>query len=260
MIQPIKIWFQGATDRVQHSAYIGKLEPHLKSVVGPSTTLSFNTTTPPATTTHAVTEIRMARSFIRNAVKAEREGWDAVAITHFQDAGLAEAKSVTKLPVLGLGETTLTYSLTLGRKLGLITINPQFIPWHEDQITRYGFGARVTGVRAVDCTVKEFMEAFSAPGSEVASNLTKKFERECKALLAVGADVIVPAGGLPMMMFGSTPGANIDGAPIVDGLAILARMTETAVWLRRHRGIEVSRKSNYAFPPAQALQEFIEQG
>lgn len=260
MTQPIKIWFQGATDRVQHSAYIAKLEPHLKSVVDPATTLSFNTTTPPATTTHAVTEFRMAGNFIRNAVRAEREGWDAVAITHFQDAGLAEAKSVTKLPVLGLGETTLTFSLTLGRKLGLVTINPQFIPWHEDQIVRYGLGARATGVRAVDCTVREFMEAFAAPESEVARNLAGKFEHECKALLAAGADVIVPAGGLPMMMFASTPGANIDGAPIVDGLAVLAKMTEVAVKLRRQCGIEVSRKSNYAFPPAQALQEFIEEG
>jgi hypothetical protein len=62
-----------------------------------------------------------------------------------------------------------------------------------------------------------------------------------------------------MMMFASTPGANIDGAPIVDGVAVLATLTEAAVKLRRQCGIEVSRKSSYAFPPAQALQELIEQ-
>src|SRR5207249_11419745 len=45
--------------------------------------------------------------FIRNAIEAERQGYDAIAITHFQDAGLAEAKSVVDIPVLGLGETTL---------------------------------------------------------------------------------------------------------------------------------------------------------
>ena len=31
-----------------------------------------------------------------------------MAITHFQDAGLAEVKSVVDLPVLGLSETTLS--------------------------------------------------------------------------------------------------------------------------------------------------------
>ena len=260
MGEPNKIWFQGATDRVQHSPYITKLEAHLKAVVEPDTTLSFNTTTPPATTTHAVTEFRMARNFIKNAVKAEREGWDAMAITHFQDAGLAEVKSVTKIPVMGLGETTLSFALTLGRRLGLVTINPQFIPWHEDQLIRYGMSGRVTGVRAVDCKVSEFMEAFAAPESEVARNLRKKFEREVEALLAAGADVIVPAGGLPMMMFAAVRGAAMGGAPIVDGVAVLAKMTETAVRLRRSCGIEVSRRSNYAFPPEQALTEFLEQG
>ena len=61
-----------------------------------------------------------------------------VAVTHFQDPGLSEAKSAVGIPVLGLGETTLHFSLTLGRKIGLVTINPAFIPWHEDQIIKYG--------------------------------------------------------------------------------------------------------------------------
>ena len=133
-----KIWFQGATDRVQHAPYINKVEPHLKAILDPEFTGTFNTTTPPATTTHAVTEFRIARNFIRNAIEAERQGYDAIAITHFQDAGLAEAKAVVDIPVLGLGETTLFHACTLGRKLGLVTINPAFIPWHEDQVIRYG--------------------------------------------------------------------------------------------------------------------------
>ena len=60
------------------------------------------------------------------------------------------------MPVLGLGETTLFHACTLGRKLGLVTINPAFIPWHEDQVIRYGLQQRVVGVRAVNATVKRF--------------------------------------------------------------------------------------------------------
>ena len=55
--------------------------------------------------------------------------------------------------MLGLGETTLYHACTLGRKLGLVTINPTFIPWHEDQVIRYGLQQRVIGVRAVDAKV-----------------------------------------------------------------------------------------------------------
>ena len=253
-----KIWFQGATDRVAHAPYISRLEPHLKAILDPGFSCTFNTVTPPATTTHALTEFRMARAFIRNAVKAESEGYSAIAITHFQDAGLAEVKSVVDIPVLGLGETSLFHACTLGRKLGLITINPVFIPWHEDQVVRYGLERRVVGVRAVDGLVSEFMNAFSS--AEGLAAMKVKWEREVRALLAAGADVIVPAGGLPMLMFGTEQGANFEGAPIVNGLTVIAKAAEAAIKLRALGHGHVSRRSNYAKPPAQALTEFLEQG
>ena len=94
-----RIWFQGATDKVHMAPYIAKVEAHLKAILEPDFEATFHTTTPPATTTHAITEFRIARNLIRNAVEAERQGYAAMAITHFQDAGLAEVKSVVDIPV-----------------------------------------------------------------------------------------------------------------------------------------------------------------
>ena len=74
--------------------YIAKVEAHLKASSSRDFEATFHTTTPPATTTHAITEFRIARNLIRNAVEAEKQGYAAMAITHFQDAGLAEVKSV----------------------------------------------------------------------------------------------------------------------------------------------------------------------
>ena len=253
-----RIWFQGATDRVSMAPYISKVEAHLKAILDPEFSCTFNTTTPPATTTHALTEFRMAASFVRGAVEAERQGYDAMAITHFQDAGLAEVKSVAEIPVLGLGETTLYHACTLGRKLGLVTINPAFIPWHEDQVIRYGLQQRVIGVRAVDAKVSDFIDAFAR--KDAYEVLYPKWERECRFLLDAGADVIVPAGGLPMMLYGAEKGANIDGAPIVNGITLVAKAAEMAVKLRRLAGMAaVSRRSNYAKPPEKALKEFLGQ-
>jgi allantoin racemase len=253
-----RIWFQGATGRDHHSPYISKLEHHLAEMLGPEVEFSFNGTHPPATTTHAVTEFRMARHFMKNVIEAEKQGYDAVAITHFQDAGLAECKSLVDIPVLGLGETTLNFSLSLGRKLGLITINPIFIPWHEDQINRYGLQQRVVGVRAVDAKVSDFMEAFASPQGYQA--LYPKFEREVNALLALGADVIVPAGGLPMLLYGGVHGASMGGAPIVNGLAVIAKQAIAAIDLRRQCGLGVSRRSNFAKPSQITIDEFIRHG
>src|SRR5437868_1695062 len=251
-----RIWFQGATDRIHMAPYINKVEAHLKAILDPEFSCTFNTTTPPATTTHALTEYRMAGAFVRGAIEAEKQGFDAIAITHFQDAGLSEVKSAVDFPVLGLGETTLFHACTLGRKLGLVTINPVFIPWHEDQVIRYGLQSRVVGVRAVDASVKDFIDAFAT--KEAFDRLYPKWERECRILLDAGADVIVPAGGLPMMLYGSDNGANLDGAPILNGITLIAKAAETAIKLRRIAGMAaVSRRSNYAKPPEKALQELL---
>ena len=82
-----RIWFQGATDRSLMMPYIRRVEAHFREVLEPDFDFSFNTTTPPVTTTHALTEFRAARNFIRNAIDAERQGYDCVAVNHFQDAG-----------------------------------------------------------------------------------------------------------------------------------------------------------------------------
>jgi hypothetical protein len=68
--------------------------------------------------------------------------------------------------------------------------------------------------------------------------------------------VIVPAGGLPMMLFAPTPDANIDGAPIVNGITVVAKTAEMHVKMRA----QPSRRSNFARPPDKALREFLEQG
>jgi allantoin racemase len=249
-----KIWFQGATDKVHMAPYIAKVEAHLKGILEPGFEATFNTTTPPATTTHAITEFRIARNLIRNAVEAEKQGFSAMVITHFQDAGLAEVKSVVDIPVIGLGETTLAHALTLGRKLGLVTINPVFIPWHEDQVIRYGLQQRVVGVRAVPASVADFINAFASP--EAFQKLKPLWEKECRALLDAGADVIVPAGGLPMMLFSG----EFEGAPVVNGVTLVAKTAEMAIRLRPHGMFRVSRRSNYVKPPEKALREFLEQG
>src|SRR5688572_29297439 len=240
MAEKYKIWFQGATDRVHMAPYISKVEAHLKSILDPEFSATFHTTTPPATTTHAITEFRVARNLIRNAVEAERQGYAAMAITHFQDAGLMEVKSVIDIPVLGLGETTLLHACTLGRKLGLVTINPVFIPWHEDQVIRYGLQQRVVGVRAVDAKVSEFIDAFAS--EEAFKKLEPLWLRECRTLLDAGADVIVPAGGLPMMLFSG----EMDGVPVVNGITVIAKSAEMAIKLRKLGAGKVSRRSNLA--------------
>ena len=78
MKKKYKIWVQGATDRIHMAPYISRVEAHLREIFDPEFTFTFNSTTPPATTTHALTEYRIGAAFVRGAVKAARQGYDAM--------------------------------------------------------------------------------------------------------------------------------------------------------------------------------------
>lgn len=255
-----RIWAQGGTDQIGHANYLRHLLPYLQSMLDPEFSLDFKTITPSVTTLHALSEFRFARAAIRGAIEAQRQGYDVYFMNHFQDAGLAEARASVDIPVLGLGETSLLHACTLGHKLGLVAINPAFIPWHQDQVVRYGLQQRVAGVRTIDATIVDYMAAFV--DQDVRSRLQAVFVREARALLDAGADVIVPTGGIPMMLFGNDPGANVDGAPILNGVTVVIKAAEMAVKLK-HLGFPIASRhpqSGFALPSPQALEEFLSHG
>src|SRR5262245_47369198 len=104
------------------------------------------------------------------------------------------------------------------------------------------------------------MEAFTSPAKKL--ELQAIFEREARRLIDGGADVIVPTGGIPMMLFGKEPDVNVDGAPIVNGVTVVIKAAEMAVKLKR-LGISVASRipqSGFALPSAQTLDEVLRHG
>jgi Asp/Glu/hydantoin racemase len=72
---------------------------------------------PPDRYLHPLSEFRCAAQVIRNAIRAEQQGYAAFVIGHFQEPGLHECKVSVSIPVVGLGESTMLYACTLGRKI-----------------------------------------------------------------------------------------------------------------------------------------------
>jgi len=255
-----RIWAQGATDQVGHRAYLAQLLPHMKACTDPGFEVAFKTMTPSVTTVHALSEARFSRAVIRGAIQAERDGFDAFFMNHFQDVGLYDARAAVNIPVLGLGEATLLHACTMGRKLGLLAINPAFIPTHAEQVHRYGLQQRIAGIRAIDAGIADYMTAFEQPVKK--AELKAIFDHEARRLIDLGADVIVPTGGIPMMLFGNEAGANVDGAPIVNGVTVVIKAAEMAVKLKQ-LGLSVAsrhKQSGFALPSAQALDEYLDHG
>lgn len=253
--KPMKIWYQSYVDRALAAPYLDRLQQHLESARDPDTEVTVHGLQPPDSYAHPVVEFRCAHQVIRNAVTAERNGYDAFLLGHIQDSGLYESKSIVDIPVLGLGEISMLYACTLGQKIGIVTINTRFIPIFEQQIRKYGLVERVVGVHALKFEPGEFMSAFN--DQERRQKVINLFRAQAEPLVDDGVDVILPGGGIPMLLLGEEMNLTIKGAPVVNGLPIVLKMAELAVKLRRFNGTSVSRTAAFAKPPLEIIEEFL---
>ena len=75
--------------------------------------------------------------------------------------------------------------------------------------------------------------------------------------MANGVEVILPGGGIPMLLFSTLRSHNVDGAPVLNGIPIVVKMAEMAVRLRRLTGMSVSRAGEFNKAPEHIIEEFL---
>ena len=251
----MKLWYQSYVDYENGKSYWDMLGAHLDQIASPGTTIDIRGITPFDSYAHPLVEFRCAREMICNVIQAEREGYDAVILGHFQDAGLYEARAAVDIPVIALGEATMLYACQLGQQLGIVTINPRFIPWFHHQIGKYGLRERVTGVHSMTFEPGQILGAYG--DSAKAQEVKALFEDQGKPLVAGGVDVLIPGGGIPMLLFSSFRNHTIDNAPVINGIPIVVKMTEMAVQLKHLTGQGVSRTGDYVKAPPEVIEEFL---
>ena len=257
MAEPaIRVWYQSFIHPTEHAPYIERLQTYLNSLAAEGTTFEVKGLDPPDRHFHALTEFRCAAQVIRNAIAAERAGYDAYVIGHFQEPGLLEIRGTLDIPVIGLGEANLLTALSMGGKLGLVTIDPAFISWHERQVMAHGLDRRVVGVRAIKADLPRFMKAFTDTAAY--AEVRESFVAQVRPLVEQGAEVILPAGGLPMLLFSRECPFRIDDALVLNGIAVVTKATEMAVALKRLTGAVVSRRSAYAKASPMCVDEFLQ--
>jgi hypothetical protein len=83
------------------------------------------------------------------------------------------------------------------------------------------------------------------------------FVEQVRPLVAAGAEVIIPAGGLPMLLFARERPFIIDGALVLNGIAVVAKAAEMALALSRLTGSVVSRRGTYAKASAACVEEYL---
>jgi len=183
---------------------------------------------------------------IDGIIDAEKQGYDAAIIGCGNDPGLQQARQAVDIPVVGPTEAGMLLACMLGHKFGVITVADELISICDRNVHNYGLDYRVTmPVRVYQLGSNPFeglQKLFMNP-----ETINPQFEELCRASIADGAEVIIPAccalsPATSLLGYKEVPGT---GVPVIDITQAAVKMAEMLVDLKRTVGLGKSQKGWY---------------
>ena len=113
----------------------------------------------------------------------------------------------------------------------------------------------MTNVEAMTFEPGQVLAAFGDAAKTEA--VRAEFDRQAMPMIEAGVDVLIPGGGLPMLLFSQVDNHNVGGAPVLNGIPIIVKMAEMAVELKRLTGQSVSRTGDFSKVPEAVIEEFL---
>ena len=124
-------------------------------------------------------------------------------------------------------------------------------------MVRLGSGSRGSFIRSSRRPRFEVRGLKAFTNKQAYAAVRAQFVQQVQPLIAAGAEIVIPAGGLPMMLFAREAPFVVDGVPVMNGIAVVAKAVEVALALRDITKVVVSRRGTYAKAPPAAIAQFL---
>ncbi|NML47580.1 racemase [Ramlibacter sp. G-1-2-2] len=261
----MKIWHQSFTTLARVPEYNEKLRAHIRKVVRPDTEVVVHGTHagthghkkgdgPSTDVGYAYFQALHSHQFAYAAMLAEEGGSDGFAMATLPEPGIREMRSLVSIPVVGYGEASMTMALHLGQKFGVLLFIKEMISTIEANIRRMGLQDRCAGIRYVG-----FPSGAVLPTKQAPQEVLDIFHENARALIAEGADVIIP-GEAPLSLLLHGAGiARVDDVPVIESVAAVLKTVETLVDMKRQLGTWRSTRGYWqAIPPRERVKELAD--
>ena len=259
----MRIWYQSAVEMAGAGNYSAALNAHFARVADPGTQVHLFGVEPGAWAGQqpsqlmqypAIFHAALGGAFLRNAIRAEREGYDAFIIGTYIEPYLRELRSAVDIPVVSSLETMLLVGCSMAHTVGLITLNQQLAWFIKTGIERHRLGARAGPVLVMEPALneRELNDLFSAPEAYLG-----RFVATAQQAVAAHADAIIPAEGILAEIVAANGITEVDGAVVMDGIGIPVAYAEMLVKLWRTAGLRVGRRWHQPRPPPELLDLFV---
>jgi allantoin racemase len=258
----VRVWFQSAVEMEGAPAYRQALQAHFARVADQATQVDIRGVDPGTWLGRQPSELMaypaihnaaLCAAFLRNARRAAREGYDAFLVGTYIEPFLRELRAAVDIPVLSSLEATLLVGCSMGRRIGIVTLNDAVRGLVCDAIDRHGLGGRIAQVALVEpgLTERELTDLFAQPDAYL-----ERFRAAVRRCVAAGADVIIPAETILAEIVTQRAIVDIDGATVLDGVGVPLAYTESIVRLWHRTGLRPGRRWSYPMPPADVLTAF----
>ena len=98
-------------------------------------------------------EALAAPGILQRVEEAAADGVDGILVTCFADPAVHAAREIIDAPVVGGFEPAMLTALSLGEKVGIITVLPNVLPMLNSLARRYTIDRRIGTIRVVDLPV-----------------------------------------------------------------------------------------------------------
>jgi len=245
----VKIWIQSGTPLATsdlYRPYYESLVRHAKRVSRPDTVCEFPTlgkVYPGAGRSRTHLHF-VAHETIKSAMRAQAEGYD-VFLTQCLDLGFNELRELVDIPVVFMTQATLAYYSQLAPNFAFLVNNERLHHFFQEIAERYKVKDRMVPGGYVSFAFTDYANLWNNPRPFI-----EEFMKVAKELAGRGATAFYPAGLYLSQWLIDQGIRDVDGALVMDPLAIGIKTAELMVELER-AGIKPYRAGAWAVPPAE---------
>jgi Asp/Glu/hydantoin racemase len=241
----MRIWYQSSiplgVDQA-FSAYEQSLRRHCKEVARPDTLVDIRGTEVLSEKTESSRYIESLHvsHILKNAIRAEREGYDVFAMGCMLDPGFLEVREVIGIPVVFGAEVCFHLACVLAQKFALLGYNGAVLRRVSQQVEAYGLERWLIPAVSFDISLIELQNGFERPEhiiSEVGS-IAKKAAGE-------GAGTLLSTCNCLNMILIDNRVREIEGLMIMDNVGVIVKAAEFMADLSKI-GVGRSKKGAYA--------------
>lgn len=240
----MKIWLQSA-DALEGDPlfddYRNALIKRSKEVARPGTTVTVHGVKVSSTIldrSHYIDGLN-SQQIVNNAIQAEKEGYDAFALTCMLDPGHFELREVVDIPVVLPLEANCHVACMLGPKFALVGFTDAILRRQTDYVKGLGLGENLVPCPAFNVSLETLSQGFKDPKPVI-----KEVRKIAKIAAGNGADMLISLCGNLTMILVVNGVTEVEGLPFMDTVGTSIKTAEYLADLKKI-GVDRAKRGLY---------------